>query len=701
MGGFAAADLPRKSFRQRVPLPEAPPPATPPDAGPPAAPAEPAGTTPLAADAAWYNQPPPNALAVGQTHSWIFVPLLHAAVGRLHPDALAAWEAHPNYAPIWQRALRTLRQAPPVDPAALVHALHTLQQLATEEGRAPPVVEAQMLLALAAESNALPHNTLVHLPWAWQLAALPDGYIPATVQEALLHVFMGEREASALLRAVVALARPRPPSPQAGNRRTANAGGAPEQDPPEPSSSSSSSSSSASSSSEAGGGPVARQVHGEFDTLQGPQLRAALASLDPISVEDVLLQPCHVFRTPPAFCKPQLRRALRWVLRLIRDATGPSPAPATLSAPDVERPWTLWLLLPRMLLFRPSGTDRVPKPVVLARFTAFFRGEWEPLLGAALAEARASTGAAPGSHTANDLPRRLERATRLAHAGELSAARQALTAEPLAAPTEATLRELTDPSRRPAEPYRPLPQDLLDAAPNAPIALNRPALLANLRRARRGAAPGPSDYTSEILRLVLDEEEASQLFGEVASILARAQVPQSAIAGLALGRLVAISKPSGGTRGLVVGDALRRLVARTIAQQFAAQFEDLCNPHQHALSTRAGAEALVHTLQARSQADPTLTVLSVDAAAAYDVVSREAMLAALRDAQSVQAVLPFARMWYARESRYVWAAGDRSHCILQAEGGEQGDPLMPAMFSLACGPHCARSSPSSNPENKP
>ena len=62
------------------------------------------------------------------------------------------------------------------------------------------------------------------------------------------------------------------------------------------------------------------------------------------------------------------------------------------------------------------------------------------------------------------------------------------------------------------------------------------------------------------------------------------------------------------------------------------------------------------------------------------------MLAALRDAPSVQAVLPFARMWYARESRYVWAAGDRSHCILQAEGGEQGDPLMPAMFSLALRP---------------
>ena len=219
-----------------------------------------------------------------------------------------------------------------------------------------------------------------------------------------------------------------------------------------------------------------------------------------------------------------------------------------------------------------------------------------------------------------------------------------LTSEPLAPPTEATLQQLTDPSRRPAEPYRPLPQDILDAAPDVPLALDRTALLANLRRARRGAAPGPSGYTAEILRLVLDEEDASQLFFEVASLLARAHVPESAVAGLALGRLVALSKPGGGTRGLVVGDFLRRLVARTIAQQFASDFEAACNPHQYALSTRAGAEALVHTLRARTQADPSLTLLSVDAAAAYDLVSREAMLTSLRDTPSTLPVLPFAML---------------------------------------------------------
>ena len=86
------------------------------------------------------------------------------------------------------------------------------------------------------------------------------------------------------------------------------------------------------------------------------------------------------------------------------------------------------------------------------------------------------------------------------------------------------------------------------------------------------------------------------------------------------GRLIALSKPGGGTRGLVVGDFLPGLVARTIAQQIATVRLQLRSrlppPPVYALSTRAGAEALVQTWQARTQADPSVTLLSVDAAAA-------------------------------------------------------------------------------------
>ena len=226
---------------ERVPLPDPP---QPPLVG--GAPEQPAlVSTAPSTEAAWFNQGPPDNLAAGNTNSWLFVPLLHAAVGRLHPSALAAWEAHAHYALLWRGALGTLRQAPPVAPAALVHALHTLQQLAAQEGRALPVPEAQLLLTLAAEANLLPDNTSVHLLWAWQIVTLPDGYIPATVQEALLHVFMGEMAASALLQEVAALHRARagPPTRAPAPTSSGVCASTALQQPPVPSGSPSSSSS--------------------------------------------------------------------------------------------------------------------------------------------------------------------------------------------------------------------------------------------------------------------------------------------------------------------------------------------------------------------------------------------------------------------------------------------------------------------------
>jgi len=96
----------------------------------------PVGTTNTCVDCPFYRggvvQPgPPDNLAAGSTNSWLFAPLLHAAVGRLHPSALTAWEGHDHYALLWRGALGTLRHAPPVALAALVHALHTLPYFTT------------------------------------------------------------------------------------------------------------------------------------------------------------------------------------------------------------------------------------------------------------------------------------------------------------------------------------------------------------------------------------------------------------------------------------------------------------------------------------------------------------------------------------------------------------------------------------------
>ena len=84
-----------------------------------------------------------------------------------------------------------------------------------------------------------------------------------------------------------------------------------------------------------------------------------------------------------------------------------------------------------------------------------------------------------------------------------------------------------------------------------------------LRTARKGATAFPSGKTADHLFSILESEVDSELLVQVASKLA-GDVPDDA------GGLVdRIGKTRRRREGIVVGDIVRRLVARTIAKQFA------------------------------------------------------------------------------------------------------------------------------------
>ena len=111
-------------------------------------------------------------------------------------------------------------------------------------------------------------------------------------------------------------------------------------------------------------------------------------------------------------------------------------------------------------------------------------------------------------------------------------------------------------------------------------------------------------------------------------------------------------------------------------------------PFQFALSTRAGTDCVARMVRALSEHDARSTLLSIDGIGAFDHMRRAAFLKALRDRPSLQSLLPFARQFYGRQSRYLWYDDDgQPHDVLQGEGGEQGDPLMPALYAL--GQHAA------------
>ena len=107
--------------------------------------------------------------------------------------------------------------------------------------------------------------------------------------------------------------------------------------------------------------------------------------------------------------------------------------------------------------------------------------------------------------------------------------------------------------------------------------------------------------------------------------LAQGNIPEEVVLAIRLGRMTALQKPDGGVRGIVVGDVFRRVVARTIAQQYAKLGEAATHPFQYALSTRAGTECVTHIVQAMTSEDREATILSIDGIGVYDFVSQNAM----------------------------------------------------------------------------
>ena len=277
----------------------------------------------------------------------------------------------------------------------------------------------------------------------------------------------------------------------------------------------------------------------------------------------------------------------------------------------------------------------------------------------------------------DDVQRRAERPYVLVQLGELSAGRQALEGVSVAPGTDATHQALTNPLKRPPVPREPLPDDLF-VRRGGRVHLDRDMFAKNLRVGRRGAAGGPSGMTTDHLRPLLESVEDTTRFWRFSQDLARAEVPEEIVDAIRLGLLTALQKPNGGVRGIVSVDVVRRLVARTIAQQLTPAVQRATSPFQYELSTKSGSECIAHVLQTLTDLSDRATVLSIDGIGAFDLISQRGHVGeGLRSVPGGDSVLPFVLQFYGNPSSYLWDYDHgTTHEIKQSEGGEQGDPLM-------------------------
>ena len=371
--------------------------------------------------------------------------------------------------------------------------------------------------------------------------------------------------------------------------------------------------------------------------------RTGLESLDAVDLLEVWKVRPTLMQSVPRFLRGAYRAALRQALDII--SVGEERGDQSLQT----RGWKLFFLSPRMFLHRPPPGGIVSKKKLKDRASLFCSGQWDIMVEESLVSAVNSTLARSRRRrrdARDTVEKRARRAFHMVQLGELSAARQALEGAAVAPGNKTTLSALKDPTKRPPSPRQAVPDHIRHFSPDEEFDLDVDLFLKNVRTARRGAAPGPSGMTADHVRVLLDNDADGAVFGHVATLLARSRVPAEILQAIRSGKVIALQKPDGGVRGIVVGDTLRRMVARTMAQQLSAQVEVATSPHQYALKNKAGCETVAHILQVLTELDEEATVVSVDGIGAFDLISRNAMMSGLRFMVDGDRVLPFVRAFY-------------------------------------------------------
>ena len=200
-------------------------------------------------------------------------------------------------------------------------------------------------------------------------------------------------------------------------------------------------------------------------------------------------------------------------------------------------------------------------------------------------------------------------------------------------------------------------------------------------------APGSTGGFSGLMASHLSGDhgpEHLQLLQSIANLCSAfswGRLPQEANSLLASARLIPIGKKDGGVRPIAVGEVFRRIAGKILVARYQSDLALRLQPTQLGVGYRGGSEAIIHRLRDwLSSANPDDALLQLDFRNAFNSISRQKMLAAIK------AACPFfyryAVSCYAA-SATLFAEGFQ---VDSEEGEHQGDPCAPAFFSITIQP---------------
>ena len=197
----------------------------------------------------------------------------------------------------------------------------------------------------------------------------------------------------------------------------------------------------------------------------------------------------------------------------------------------------------------------------------------------------------------------------------------------------------------------------------------------------KGAAPGGSGWTEELLLDVLDnKEEAAVNIAAMITDLCNGNAPDSALVRMRDADLIGIPKPDGGIRPITLGEMMLKVATRVCLEADAHLMKRFFGNKQFGINTPSGCELIVHRTRAfmRNTAVPGRTVCTIDFRNAFNSPSRQCIA-------DVVAQFPHANLMFRVE--YAQASNLRvrgtSNTITSSRGTRQGSAGGGAFFCMA------------------
>lgn len=144
--------------------------------------------------------------------------------------------------------------------------------------------------------------------------------------------------------------------------------------------------------------------------------------------------------------------------------------------------------------------------------------------------------------------------------------------------------------------------------------------------------------------------------------------------------LIALTKKDGGVRPIAVGTTLRRLASKIAVRYILEKLQNLFEPVQLGFGVRGGCEAAVHALRTYLNTGDCEVLLKIDVKNAFNSVNRDALLSEIKS--NIPELYNYLLHCYADPTNLMY----RSNELSSEVGCQQGDPLGPAIFSLAINP---------------